>query len=247
PDEGMPGVHEDLGRRVVEVVGVHRPEDEEVVRDSRRVREETRERSAAAAVPAERVRRAQERRDTFDEGEPLALDDILRNLLAVVRVELRLRVEEIDLGGPPGHEQEDDALGLGREVSRLRGQRVGGDRGPRPEELRLEEGQQGESSDAESPLLEEVTPGDAGQRVRRGGHAHSFVSDSSRFRRPLATTVQAARTGSSDSAIPEPAPSRTWRAARTSVAKWSRSRWKPASSSWSSDGSGNRAPQRRKP
>ena len=39
--------------------------------------------------------------------------------------QLGLRVEQVHVARPAGHEQEDDALGLGGEVRRLRGERIG--------------------------------------------------------------------------------------------------------------------------
>ena len=46
--------------------------------------------------------------------------------LAVELLQLRLVVEQLELARPAGHEQVDDALRLGREVRRLRRQRVDG-------------------------------------------------------------------------------------------------------------------------
>ena len=58
------------------------------------------------------------------EGEPLPLDERLGDRLAVVLLELRLVVEQLELARAAGHEQVDDALRLRREVARPRRQRV---------------------------------------------------------------------------------------------------------------------------
>ena len=55
----------------------------------------------------------------------LGLAELLGPRLAVELVEQRLGVERLQVARPAGHEQEDDRLRLGREVRRLRGERVG--------------------------------------------------------------------------------------------------------------------------
>ena len=82
----MAGTHEDLPGRVVELRGVHRLDDGDIVDNRRQVRQQVRELRAALAVTREVVRRAQQFRRSFDEREPLALDDILRNRPAVVLI-----------------------------------------------------------------------------------------------------------------------------------------------------------------
>ncbi len=67
------------------------------------------------------------------EGEPLAGDERLGDRLAVIFLELRLVVEQLELAGAAGHEQVDDALRLRREVAGPARQRVGiGGRSARP-------------------------------------------------------------------------------------------------------------------
>src|SRR5437773_1967297 len=65
---------------------------------------------------------------------PAAAEGFDGDRLAVERVELRFVVEGIDVAGPAVAEDEDDRLGLGREVRLLWGERVderGGGRGDR--------------------------------------------------------------------------------------------------------------------
>ena len=52
-------------------------------------------------------------------GDALAHADRRRQLVAVQLLELRLVVEQVDVGRPAGHEQVDDPLRLGRQVQRL--------------------------------------------------------------------------------------------------------------------------------
>jgi len=52
-------------------------------------------------VTTERVGGPEQRRNTLDEGKPLALDDVLRDLLAVVRVELGFGSKRATWDGPP--------------------------------------------------------------------------------------------------------------------------------------------------
>ena len=86
----------------------------------RQVRQQLAQLGAALAVPRELAARAQQLGVALDEGEPLALDERLRERLAVELLQLRLVVEQLELAGPAGHEQVDDALGLGREMRRPR-------------------------------------------------------------------------------------------------------------------------------
>ena len=115
----MAGVHEDLRRRVVELVGLHRADDRDVVGDRREVRQQLGDLGARLPVPLELERRAEQLRRALDEREPLALDQLLGDVLAVVLRQLRLGIEQIELRRRAGHEQVDDALRLRREVERV--------------------------------------------------------------------------------------------------------------------------------
>ena len=83
--------------------------------------------SSAPDLPVllERERRAEQLRRALDESEALALgNDLGRDLLAVVLLQLRLVIEQVELRRRAGHEQIDDVLGLWREVRRPDGRMV---------------------------------------------------------------------------------------------------------------------------
>ena len=103
-DDLVAGVHEDLGRRVVELRGVHRAQDGDVVGDRPQVRQQLGDLGAGLAVAGEAVGRAEQARRAPDECEPLALEDVLGGVGAVELRELRLVVEQIDLGRRASHE-----------------------------------------------------------------------------------------------------------------------------------------------
>src|SRR5262245_37856027 len=84
------------------------------------MRQQLGEFSAALPVAFESVRRAEQARRPFDEGEPLAFGEAFWDGLAVQFFQLRLVIEKIELRRPAGHEKIDDVLGPGREVWSLR-------------------------------------------------------------------------------------------------------------------------------
>src|SRR4029453_18505545 len=100
----MPRVHEDLGRRMIELRGPHRSHDGDVVDNLREMRQELRELGARLTVFLELERRGQELRRAFDEREALALDQLLGNVLSVVLGQRRLGFEEIELRAGAGEE-----------------------------------------------------------------------------------------------------------------------------------------------
>ncbi len=110
----VPGVHEDLRRRVIELRRLHRLHDGDVVGDGGQVRQEVGDLLARLAVPAEVEWRAEDLGCALDEGEALALDDLGRNVLPVVLAQGGLVIEEVELRRRARHEQEDDLLGLWR-------------------------------------------------------------------------------------------------------------------------------------
>ena len=105
------GVHQDLRRRVVEGVGHHRFDDGDVVRHAGQVRQQLGQFGAALAVPGELELRPQQLRVGVDERGPVAFEQFGRRQRAVVLGQLRLVVEQLQMAGRTGHEQEDDALG----------------------------------------------------------------------------------------------------------------------------------------
>jgi len=141
----MARVHEDLRRRVIELRGVHRPDDGDVVGVLRQSREEIAHDLSRLPMRPELEGGAEQSRSPLNEGEPLAGDQLLRNRLSVVLVERRFGIEEIELRWAPGHEEVDDPLGLG-------GNRDGERRLPRP----FREGGQRHPANSKSRLLEEM-------------------------------------------------------------------------------------------
>jgi len=76
-----------------------------------------------------------------------------------------LRIEGVDLAGAAGHEKEDDALGPGREMRRLDGDRVRGvrlDRVGGEKALLLEQRREGEHAEAAAGAGQEVAAIHAG-------------------------------------------------------------------------------------
>ena len=159
-------VHEDLAGRVVELRRVHRADDGDVVGDGRQVRQQLRELGARLAVLLERERRAEQARRALDEREPLSLRNELRgNLLAVVLLQRRLVVEQIELRRRARHEQIDDVLRLRREVRRARA--PSGLRPPAAANSRSSSSaRQRHAADAEAGLLEEMAARDVAKSVR---------------------------------------------------------------------------------
>src|SRR5258708_8440970 len=106
------GVHENLAGGVVELRGLQRFDNGDVMHDGREMRQQVRKLCTALAVPRKGVRRAQELRRSLNKREALALDDVLRNRLAVVSIERGLVIEPFHLRVPPPHKQKNDPPNL---------------------------------------------------------------------------------------------------------------------------------------
>src|SRR5262249_49583334 len=130
----------------------------------------------------------------LDEGEPLALGERFRHLLAVELVQFGLRLEEFELAGGAGHEQVDDRLGPGGEVRLLPGEPVLSRRlVVCPQRVAAEQRTQCYGPEADGAIVEEVPPR-AGQcqGVVDGGD-HTSQSPESRnaaqaYIRPIITS-----------------------------------------------------------
>ena len=109
---------------MVELVGVHRADDGQLVGDGGEIRQQFGHFDARLAVFGELVRRAEHLRHALDEREPLLLEERFGAGLAVQLLQLRLVVEQFELRRRAGHVQVDDVLGLGGEVRRLGGERI---------------------------------------------------------------------------------------------------------------------------
>jgi hypothetical protein len=117
-------VHEEVGRRVVELAGAHRLHDAEVVDDVRDVRQQFAHPRARLAVLRELVGRAEDQRPALDERELLSLQDLVGTRLHVQLDQLRLPVEEIVLRRRARHVEVDHRLRPRREHRRPDGERV---------------------------------------------------------------------------------------------------------------------------
>ena len=89
---------------MVELRRVHRAEDGDVVGDRGQVRQELRHLGPALAVLGEAIGRAEQAGRAADEGEALALEELFGGVGAVQLGELRLVVQQVDLGGRARHE-----------------------------------------------------------------------------------------------------------------------------------------------
>ena len=106
-----PGVHECVGRVVVDLLGDHRADHADVVGDGADVREEHGDFDAGLAIALELGEGAA--RDEFaslELGELLAGGERSRERLAVDGVELRLGVEGFELRGTTRHAKVNDPL-----------------------------------------------------------------------------------------------------------------------------------------
>ena len=101
---------------MVELVGVDRLDEADVIDHVRQVRQHLRQFRSALSVFGELEARPEDGGVGADEGVALAADDRGRQRLAFELRQLRLVIEQIELAGGAGHEQVNDALGLRREV-----------------------------------------------------------------------------------------------------------------------------------
>ena len=110
-------VEEGMGRVVVDLLGLHRADDAEVVGDRTDVREDVGELHARLAPLLEFERTAAGlEHGALELGDLLALGERFREGLSVEFLQDRLIVEELEVGRAARHAEEDDALGLHREV-----------------------------------------------------------------------------------------------------------------------------------
>jgi len=148
---------------VIELVGVNRSDEGDVVDDLREVREHLGKFRAGLAVSGELEARAEHGGIGSDEGVALAADDGRREWFAFESGELGFVVEEFELAGGTGHEQVDDPLRLWREVRLAREERGGrvdgGGEGAAGEAIGEKAGE-GDLSEAHAASAEEMPPGD---------------------------------------------------------------------------------------
>ena len=123
-------LHRECGRVVIELIGVQRANQADVVGTRGDVRQQIGKLHAALAVALEFSRAGPERGVFLDKREPHVFQQRRRKLLAGQLGQLRLGIEQVELRRCAVHEQEDAPLGPRREM-RLR-PRVAAGRHPRP-------------------------------------------------------------------------------------------------------------------
>jgi hypothetical protein len=102
------GVKKQLRRGVIELLGVHRLHDRNVIQNVGQVLPDFAEPYAVPAVLGEFERRTKHFRHAFDEGESFALEEFIRAILSVEPDQRRLVIEQIKLRRRAGHMQIDD-------------------------------------------------------------------------------------------------------------------------------------------
>ena len=119
------GVQEELRRGVVELVGLHRAEEADLVEDPLEPGQAVGDPHPRLRLLVEREDRPEELRGAPDEGEPLPFEELARAVLAVELGQLGLVVEQLELAGGPLHVEEDHVLRPGRVVRRQGAERIG--------------------------------------------------------------------------------------------------------------------------
>ena len=115
-------VQQQFGGRVVELVGVHRADEADLVGHFLKVRKPIGNPEPRLADLTKRIDGPQQLRHAADEGEALAFEKLLRAILAVERFQLRLVLEQLELAGRAGQVQINDALRFRGEVPMARRQ-----------------------------------------------------------------------------------------------------------------------------
>ena len=145
-------------------------------------------------------RRPQELRHSGGEGKAPPVEIVLGTGLAVVLHQLGLVIKEIEMRRRARHMEEDDVLYRGGKMRVPRNHRpaISARRGAA---ILCREGGQGHRAEAHGAVADKVTTG-LGESIAPGLRAgkwinHGLAIVSSRFRRTLPTTDQAARSASS--------------------------------------------------
>ena len=119
------GVHHDLAGSMVERIGHHRFDDGDVIHDFGQVRQQFRQLGPALAVLGELELRPEQLGVGIDEGGAIALEQLRRaaGCHRTWRAAACCRTSS-EMARSAGHEEVDDALGLGREMRLLGHERV---------------------------------------------------------------------------------------------------------------------------
>ena len=173
-------------RIVIDGLREHAFHEAEIVRHGRGKGKQFTEFSPAVAVAVELEDRACKRQPGLisrHPGEPLTLTDTVRQILAIQFIEQGLVIKEIDLTGPPAHEEVNDPFGFGGKMrspenaARARVVLIGLDSGQVPRQ----QGSQCRHADPMAGAAEKVA---AGHRLKVGGggrHHHGTTVRSGWF------------------------------------------------------------------
>lgn len=115
PNRGGSGKEHQIGRSVIELVGVHRADDRQFIGNPGDVRQQLADPGSSLAVLRELMGRPQHFRVPLDEREFLVLEQFIRAGLHVELYELGLVVEQILLRRRAGHFEINNAAGSGRQ------------------------------------------------------------------------------------------------------------------------------------
>jgi hypothetical protein len=191
---------------VVELVGLHRAKDADVIDDAGQMRQNLRNFRARFSVFGKLVARSHHGGIGADKGVALALGDRGRQGLALVLDQVRLVVEQVELRRRTRHKKVDDAFSLRREMGLFQRLRSGGVQAGAGERFGQQRGQR--DLPHPDPALAEKVPPRRSQRmlvVFQPAPPLAFVCHSrfvafyrltiasSRFRTARAVTVHAAR------------------------------------------------------
>src|SRR5437773_249089 len=135
----------------------------DVIHNARRLREQFADPRAASAVLPELAPRAEQLRAVAaaHECEAFALDERLRNRLAVQLNELGLVIEQFELARSAGHEEVNDVLRARLEMRRTRRHWIGDGSRRRAEEFFFtEQGCERDAAQAHRAAAEKVTAGE---------------------------------------------------------------------------------------
>lgn len=159
-EHGGTALHHELAGMMVELIGMHRSDEGDIVRARGDVREEIGEFDAGLSVALEGARAAHQDGGIFlDKSEANLFGERVGEFLAVEFIELGLGIKEIHLAWGTFHKDEDARFGFGGVMGRLgAGARNGGFGGRAGEEaVRFEQGSEGEQAGAAGGGGEEIS------------------------------------------------------------------------------------------
>src|ERR1035438_4582506 len=179
---------------MIERVGVHGPDQANIVGAGSRMGDEIRILGAALAVGFEFSRAGQHRGGRLDECQLELAGHGGRQRLALPFFELGLGIEKIHLAGSAFHEHEDDVLGFRRERRRFGSQRIGAF--PRSERTAVQQICERDGAQASRAIAQEQSPA-VNLLELLESHLYSLVINSSRLSSTRLTPTQAAASSAS--------------------------------------------------